>query len=207
LIARTNNIFVFIKYIRHDLRNWRRNCKWNRCSFEIFWLGNENTSFNFTKTKQSSYYLNLSNIIFVFIKYIFKMTCYCPFQPRPLWNPVSFIDQCIKYKIWIFKIILGKWWLKKYDQIYNTKYVFTTCSDFIKVYKLIHYQFIINIYSNRGQTFTIPYITNFMYSTLCKIWGKIGLPLKTIFELPYKGWSNTSSFVIGVCKSKKFDHD
>jgi hypothetical protein len=25
-----------------------------------------------------------------------------------------------------------------------------------------------------------------MYSTLCKIWGKIGLPLKTIFELPYK---------------------
>jgi hypothetical protein len=24
-------------------------------------------------------------------------------------------------------------------------------------------------------------------SNLCKIWGKIGLPLKTIFELPYKG--------------------
>jgi len=40
----------------HDLRNWR-SCKWNRCSFEIFWLGNENTSFNFTKSKQSSYYL------------------------------------------------------------------------------------------------------------------------------------------------------
>ena len=46
-----------------------------------------------------------------------------------------------------------------------------------------------------------------MYSTLCKIWGKIGLPMKIIFELPYKGCPNTSSFVIGVCKSKKFDHD
>jgi len=42
----------------HDLRNWR-SCKWNRCSFEIFWLENENTRFYFTKTKQSSYYLNL----------------------------------------------------------------------------------------------------------------------------------------------------
>jgi hypothetical protein len=43
---------------RHDLRNWR-NCKWNRCCFEIFWLGNENTRFYLTKTKQSGYYLNL----------------------------------------------------------------------------------------------------------------------------------------------------
>jgi hypothetical protein len=25
---------------------------------------------------------------------------------------------------------IGKWWLKKYDQIYNTEYFFTTCSDF-----------------------------------------------------------------------------
>jgi len=43
---------------RHDLRNWR-SCKWNRCSFEIVWLGNKNTRFYLTKTKQSSYYLNL----------------------------------------------------------------------------------------------------------------------------------------------------
>ena len=25
---------------------------------------------------------------------------------------------------------IGKWWLKKYDQIYDTEYFFTTCSDF-----------------------------------------------------------------------------
>ena len=25
---------------------------------------------------------------------------------------------------------IGKWWLKKHDQIYNTEYFFTTCSDF-----------------------------------------------------------------------------
>jgi hypothetical protein len=25
---------------------------------------------------------------------------------------------------------IGKWWLKKYDQIYNTEYLYTTCSDF-----------------------------------------------------------------------------
>jgi hypothetical protein len=25
---------------------------------------------------------------------------------------------------------IGKWWLKKYDQIYNTEYFFTACSDF-----------------------------------------------------------------------------
>jgi hypothetical protein len=25
---------------------------------------------------------------------------------------------------------IGKWWLQKYDQIYNTEYFFTTCSDF-----------------------------------------------------------------------------
>jgi hypothetical protein len=25
---------------------------------------------------------------------------------------------------------IGKWWLNKYDQIYNTEYFFTTCSDF-----------------------------------------------------------------------------
>jgi hypothetical protein len=36
---------------------------------------------------------------------------------------------------------------------------------------------------------------------------KIGLPLKTIFELPYKWLSNISTFVIGFCKSKTFDHD
>ena len=41
-----------------DVRNWR-SCKWHRCSFDIFWLGNNNTSFNFTKTKKNSYYLNL----------------------------------------------------------------------------------------------------------------------------------------------------
>jgi hypothetical protein len=47
---------------------------------------------------------------------------------------------------------IGKWWLKKYDQIYNTECFFTTSSDF-KGLQLIHYQFIINIYFNRGQTF------------------------------------------------------
>ena len=38
---------------------------------------------------------------------------------------------------------IGKWWSKKYDQIYNTEYVFTTCSDFkgLQIYKLpIYYQ-------------------------------------------------------------------
>jgi hypothetical protein len=34
-------------------------CKWNRCRFEIIWLGNENTRLYLTKTKQSSYYFNL----------------------------------------------------------------------------------------------------------------------------------------------------
>jgi hypothetical protein len=38
---------------------------------------------------------------------------------------------------------IGKWWLKKYDQIYNTEYFFTTCSDFkgLQIYILpIHYK-------------------------------------------------------------------
>jgi hypothetical protein len=38
---------------------------------------------------------------------------------------------------------IGKWWLKKYDQIYNTEYFFTACSDFkgLQIYTLpIHYK-------------------------------------------------------------------
>ena len=38
---------------------------------------------------------------------------------------------------------IGKWSLKKYDQIYNAEYLFTTCSDFkgLKIYTLpIHYK-------------------------------------------------------------------
>jgi hypothetical protein len=38
---------------------------------------------------------------------------------------------------------IGKWWLKKYDQIYNTEYFFPTCSDFkgLQIYTLpIHYK-------------------------------------------------------------------
>jgi hypothetical protein len=41
---------------------------------------------------------------------------------------------------WNYK---GKWWLKKYDQIYNTEYFLTTCSDFkdLQIYTLpIHYK-------------------------------------------------------------------
>ena len=32
-----------------------------------------------------------------------------------------------KNDIWNY---IGKWWLKKNDQTYNTEYFFTTCSDF-----------------------------------------------------------------------------
>ena len=38
---------------------------------------------------------------------------------------------------------IGKWWLKKYDQINNTEYFVTTCSDFngLQIYTLpIYYQ-------------------------------------------------------------------
>ena len=54
---------------RQDLRNWR-SCKWNRCSFEIFCLGNENTRFYLAKTKQSSYNLNLSHESIYFRIYV-----------------------------------------------------------------------------------------------------------------------------------------
>jgi hypothetical protein len=36
---------------------------------------------------------------------------------------------------------IGKWWLKKYVQIYNTEYFFATCSDFkgLQIYTLLIY--------------------------------------------------------------------
>jgi hypothetical protein len=71
--------FVFFLYLRLSksrdvtdesntiLTEWKlfettvfwHSCKWNRCCFEIFWLGNENTRLYLAKTKQSSYYFNL----------------------------------------------------------------------------------------------------------------------------------------------------
>ena len=40
-----------------------------------------------------------------------------------------------KNDIWNY---IGKWWLKKYDQIYNKEYFFTTCSEFkgLQIYTL-----------------------------------------------------------------------
>jgi hypothetical protein len=61
---------------------------------------------------------------------------------------------------------------------------------------------IINIYNKYNTDNQHRYESKYFHE---KDLNKIGLPLKTIFELPYKGWSNTSSFVIDVCKSKKFD--
>jgi hypothetical protein len=46
---------------------------------------------------------------------------------------------------------IGKWWLKKYDQIYNTEYLLTTCSDFkgLQINKLpIYYQNLLKSWSN-----------------------------------------------------------
>jgi hypothetical protein len=46
---------------------------------------------------------------------------------------------------------IGKWWLKKYDQIYKTEYFFTTCSDFkgLQINKLpIYYQNLLKTWSN-----------------------------------------------------------
>ena len=46
---------------------------------------------------------------------------------------------------------IGKWWLKKYDQIYNTEYFLTTCSDFkgLQINKFpIYYQNLPKSWSN-----------------------------------------------------------
>jgi hypothetical protein len=46
---------------------------------------------------------------------------------------------------------IDKWWLKKYDQIYNTEYFLTTCSDFkgLQINKLpIYYQNLLKSWSN-----------------------------------------------------------
>jgi len=40
-------------------------CRHDWCSFEKFLLGKDNTSFNFTKTKQSSYYESIYFRIYV----------------------------------------------------------------------------------------------------------------------------------------------
>ena len=46
---------------------------------------------------------------------------------------------------------IGKLWLKKYDQIYNMEYLFTTCSDFkgLQINTLpIYYQHLLYSWSN-----------------------------------------------------------
>ena len=55
-------IFKLLFYIDRLLFRWlvlfRDSCQWNTCSFEISWLGHENTIFYLIRTKQCCCYIN-----------------------------------------------------------------------------------------------------------------------------------------------------
>jgi hypothetical protein len=82
-----NSNFIFNTLI--DKRNWIS--QWTRLKGAI--TGDLKNILNENENNLSPSNQNLKSFK------LQKITCYCPFQPRPLRNPVSFINQCIKYKI------------------------------------------------------------------------------------------------------------